>query len=137
MIALSSDLQGQEKRYADFYRSVRQNNFSLGGNWDYGHGSFDRSLDDNRQVWLRIPFRVTRGEFDGEKEDNDAWIELGTPFVLKHVYNKGLDAEADPKMLGALMDQFQDPVDKDAEVEEKWVKLAQDLMWDVELGLKS
>lgn len=136
MIPLQSSL---EHRTADFDRAkehMQSHEFTLGGNWDYERGCFDRSLDEARMVWLRLPFEVTRGRLEGEETANPGTqIQWGTPFVLKHIYNEGLDAEAVPRTFGALVDQFQDPVDKDAEVGQIWVDKAAEVLRRVEQGL--
>ena len=72
------------------------------------------------------------GRIDGDAESTDAIVEVGTPFVLKHVYNEGLDHGAEAETYGALIDQFQTPLDPDARIEDKWVKEAAGLLHKVE-----
>ncbi|MCR8633390.1 YugN-like family protein [Paenibacillus radicis (ex Xue et al. 2023)] len=132
MIPLKFELVDREEAFDEVRNYLHEFDFSLGGNWDYEHGYFDRSLDEANKVWLRIPFEVTHGALDGDADSTDAIIHLGTPFVLKHVYNEGLDKEAKVNFTGALIDQFQEPVDKDAPVEAQWVDKAQDLLSQVE-----
>lgn len=135
MISLTSTLEQREAAFANWNDYLGQYDFTLGGNWEYDHGYFDRFLDEERKVWLRIPFRVTHGTFDGDNPDSDAVVRLGKPFILKHLYNDGLDGEAKPQIYGALIDQFQDPIDKDASVEQKWVEKASELLRKLEQGL--
>jgi hypothetical protein len=125
MILLESELINREAAFVNISRNMEENGFSLGGNWEYDHGYFDRNLDEEQKVWLRIPFTVTHGTFDAESPESDAVILLGQPFVLKHLYEDGLDEEATPRVAGSLIDQFQEPVDKDADVEVAWVSEAQ------------
>lgn len=132
MIPLKFELVDREEAFDEVRNYLHEFDFSLGGNWDYEHGYFDRSLDEANKVWLRIPFEVTHGALDGDADSTDAIIHLGTPFVLKHVYNEGLDKEAKVNFTGALIDQFQEPIDKDAPVEAQWVDKAQDLLSQVE-----
>ncbi|MDF2959797.1 MAG: YugN-like family protein [Paenibacillus sp.] len=132
MIPLESDLVDREEAFDQVRNYLHEFEFSLGGNWDYEHGYFDRNLDEANKVWLRIPFEVKHGALDGDAASTDAVIHLGTPFVLKHLYNEGLDKEAKINTYGALFDQFQEPVDKDAPVEDKWVNKAKDVLHEVE-----
>jgi hypothetical protein len=124
MFAIPSSLTSQVKNYVSTSNDLSEHGFGLGGNWEYDHGSFDCALDEANKVWLRLPFDVTIGHLDNEKQENNAKIQFGQPYVLKHVYNKGLDQEAQPRAIGALMDQFSDPVDPDDEIESHWIDKA-------------
>lgn len=132
MIPLQSNLENMETSFATADQNLNKFNFTVGGNWDYEHGCFDRNLDEANKVWLRIPFEVTSGTFDPEQDNVQADIRIGTPFVLKHLYNEGLDKEAGLMTYRGLVDQFQDPVDKDAEVEQEWVNEAAGILRLVE-----
>ncbi|MFD2613666.1 YugN family protein [Paenibacillus gansuensis] len=138
MITLTSDMNEQQMAYEDADALLSSHGFTLGGNWDYNQGEFDYALDEANKVWLRIPFSVTRGTLDIEAGASDATILLGSPYVLKHVYRESdnPDPEAQPKIVGALFDQFQKPVDKDADVEQKWVDQARQLLVKVEEDFK-
>jgi hypothetical protein len=135
MILLDSALAEREEAFDKVRTFLHGFEFVLGGNWDYEHGYFDRYLDEGHKVWLRIPFEVTHGALDGDSETTDAVIHIGSPFVLKHVYNEGLDKEAQVRTYGALIDQFQEPVDKDAPVESDWVEKAKQLLRQIEIRL--
>jgi hypothetical protein len=132
MKPLESRLEHQEDAFDRVREVLSGFRFNLGGNWDYDHGCFDRSLDGANKVFLRIPFQVTNGAIDGETEHTGATVALGQPFVLKHVYNEGLDPHAEAQVAGALVDQFQAPLDSDAEVDEKWVIEAKNVLSQVE-----
>jgi hypothetical protein len=132
MKPLESRLEHREDAF-DHVRDVLSGfRFNLGGNWDYNHGCFDRSLDEANKVFLRIPFQVTHGAIDSESDSTGATVTLGRPYVLKHIYNEGLDSTADASVAGAMVDQFQEPLDPDAEVDEKWVIEAKDVLSQVE-----
>lgn len=136
MRPISSSLENQVTEYDRMKDVLQQHQFTLGGNWDYDHGYYDRFLDEAHQVWLRIPFTVTAGKLDGENVSNpDTSVRIGTPFVLKHVYNEGLDEEAEPRVSAAFFDQFQDPLDKDASVEDRWVQEAKSVLGHVEKAM--
>ncbi|WP_028551158.1 YugN-like family protein [Paenibacillus sp. UNC451MF] len=132
MIPLDSALVNREEAYDQIRDYLHDHQFTLGGNWDYDHGYFDRAIDNENKVWLRIPFGVTHGALDGDTNSTDAIIRIGSPFVLKHLYNEGLDKEAQVNTYGALVDQFQEPVDKDAPVDDEWVSKAKSILREVE-----
>ncbi|EFM10032.1 Protein of unknown function YugN-like [Paenibacillus curdlanolyticus YK9] len=135
VIPLESDIQSREYAFVEAKERLEQQDFTLGGNWDYEKGSFDRSLDEANKVWLRLPFEVLSGAIDNLDSDNDATIRLGTPYVLKHVYNEGNDEEASVRIAGSLIDQFQSPVDPDAKIEAKWIDKAKQVLSGAEQGL--
>ncbi|WP_127570310.1 YugN family protein [Paenibacillus xylaniclasticus] len=124
MIALRSDIEFTECEFAEAKEKLEREQFTLGGNWDYDRGTFDRYLDDERKVWLRLPFEVITGSIDVDRADNNASIKFGTPFVLKHLYQEGNDEEATVRLAGSVFDQFQSPADPDARVEAVWIDKA-------------
>jgi hypothetical protein len=132
MHAFPSSLTNQVQPFSRAREVLSGQGFSLGGNWDYDHGSFDCALDEANKVWLRLPFQVTVGSLDSEAFDDETHIQFGEPYALKHVYNEGSDHEAQPRGLGALVDQFQDPIDPDDEIESKWIDLAKQRLIQVE-----
>ncbi|UJF34547.1 YugN family protein [Paenibacillus hexagrammi] len=132
MQPISSSIEKVQDSFDSVRDRMHEYQFSLGGNWDYDHGYFDRYLDEAHKVWLRIPFQVVTGRIEGDTESTDAVVKMGTPFVLKHVYNEGLDYSAEAETYGAMIDQFQKPVDPDAKVEDKWIKEAADVLQQVE-----
>jgi hypothetical protein len=129
---LKSKLEQVQEPFDTVRDRLHEFNFSLGGNWEYDHGYFDRSLDEANKVWLRIPFQVVTGRLEGDTEATDAIVRIGTPFVLNHVYNEGLDNGAEAETYGAMLDQFQTPTDPDGQVEKRWVQQASDVLHKVE-----
>ncbi|USG64867.1 YugN-like family protein [Brevibacillus ruminantium] len=129
MKTIQSSLEGTRATYGYFRESLEPDGFTL-SNWDYNGGFLDKKLDDEGMVYLRIPVQVQEGELDGA----DAWLEMGTPFVLKHVYQQ--DVEEDIGYISAVgsaaMNQFQEPVDKDGEVEDYWLRKAEAIIRDLE-----
>ncbi|MCR2807943.1 YugN-like family protein [Paenibacillus soyae] len=132
MIPIHSAIEGKEKKFTEMQVRLEEHQFTLGGNWDYDGGSFDRALDESNKVWLRLPFQVTDGNIDGELSENNAQIRFGAPYVLKHLYNEGNDPEASVRLFGAMFDQFQAPVNPDADIEGKWVERAKDVVREIE-----
>src|SRR4051812_26840726 len=104
MIPISSVLQSQDLMYLETKSLMETQQFTLGGNWEYENGSFDRALDDENKVWLRIPFEVFNRHIDSETADDNTMIRLGTPYVLKHLYNEGNDPTASVRVMGAMFD---------------------------------
>ena len=117
-----SSLPGTRATYDYFRETLEPNGFVL-ANWDYEHGYLDKQLDDQGMVFLRIPVKVLQGELDSP----DAWLEMGVPFVLKHVYRTGVEMNTGyvEPLVSSLMNQFQEPLDKDDEVEERWIQQAE------------
>jgi hypothetical protein len=128
MKQIHSSLPGTRGTFG-YFREALQPKFTL-ANWDYEEGYFDRVLDDNNEVFLRLPVKVLQGELDSA----DAWLELGTPFVIKHVYEKGVDEDIGymEPLVSGVMNQFQEPVDKDAELDPRWVRKAEAVVKELE-----
>lgn len=123
-----SNLPGTRATFGYFQESL-QPDFVL-ANWDYEHGYFDKQLDDQGFVYLRIPVKVLQGELDSP----DAWLEMGVPFVLKHVYRTGVENNigyVEP-VISAAMNQFQEPLDKDGQIEERWIKQAERIVRELD-----
>lgn len=137
MIPLQSQLEQMEKSYPDVIGEFERHGFVLGGNWDYDHGYFDCALDSANEVWLRVPFQVANGQLNGESAEAnlDTMISFGTPFVLKHIVERGIDEEGSSGVIRSLVDQFQDPVDPDASVEPHWVEKAKQHMQTLERAI--
>jgi hypothetical protein len=132
LIPLQSSLENTEKKYVEFRTAVEPIGYTLGGNWDYEHGCFDKALDSANKVWLRLPFEVAAGNFDGDQQDSDCVIKLGEPFILKHLYQEGLDEEANIHTYGSFIDQFQDPIESDAPVDPEWIDKAERALREAE-----
>ncbi|WP_050182822.1 YugN family protein [Domibacillus robiginosus] len=117
MLKLQTDLEGKTARFGDIRDQMNELGYDLGGNWGYDAGSFDSTLwcDKNEKVYLRLPFTV----LDGMLDEYDAFISFQTPFVIKHVVNIGLEKDKHSLLTASGFNQFQDPVDPDAQIQEK------------------
>ncbi|MBH5319266.1 hypothetical protein I6N90_15790 [Paenibacillus sp. GSMTC-2017] len=135
MIPVSSIIDGKQKTFTEAKQWLENNGFTLGGNWDYNRGSFDRALDKENKVWLRIPFEVTEGTIDSELTENNAHIRFEEPYVLKHLYNEGNDPEASVRVVAAAFDQFQSPVNPDADIEQHWVNRGKEMIRQLETSI--
>lgn len=126
MQPITSTLEGKQGTYGDLREQLSPEGFSL-ANWEYDGGYFDRKLDESGMVFLRIPVVVREGELD----NTDALLEVGQPFVLKHVYQTGNDPDTgymSSHFIQPLINQFQEPVEKDAPIEGNWVNNAEDIV---------
>jgi len=133
MMPLESNLAGKEMDYATLSDTLERHRFTLGGNWDYQQGCFDRCLDGEKQtVWLRIPFEVPKGVFDPETAKQVTRVKIGTPFVLRHLYDNGEDANPHFNTAAALVNQFQSPENVDAPVDESYLEKAAMIVKEVE-----
>ena len=116
MLKLNTELEGKKGCFGHMQSEFGRLGFSLGGNWDYHTGYFDSILDrtEGETIYIRVPFNVLQGELD----NYDASIQFKTPYVIKHVVNLGLEREGSSLVSGSF-NQFQDPLDKDASIQNK------------------
>lgn len=135
MITIETALENVVDDYRDIHEQFEKYGFCLGGNWEYTHGFLDKHLDSERKVWLRVPMHVTSGSLDGEANNCEAVVKLGKPFVFGHLYNEGLSDEASLNVVGGLLNQFQEPVEQDAPVQDRWVQQAEQVIRQVERDL--
>ncbi|WP_126425291.1 YugN family protein [Brevibacillus marinus] len=134
MEQLDSTIVGKRGSFGQIRDILAEDGFTL-ANWDYDRGFLDRQLDDQAMVFLRIPIEVRHGYLD----EGDAQIELGTPFVLKHIYQTGVDENTgyqSGNLVAPLTNQFQEPLEKDAPLEEAWVRKAEMVLRRIERKLE-
>ena len=132
MVPMDSPLKGMKILYQRCKDTLHQFDFVLGGDWNYEGGLFDCVMDDKHTLFLRIPFKVVHGRLDAEDVAPDTWIELGAPFVLRHLYQDENDESATVQVAGALVDQFQSPKNADAPIDEESVELARRQLKQIE-----
>ncbi|HZG74103.1 MAG TPA: YugN-like family protein [Chondromyces sp.] len=129
MIELSSSVEGKQYRLYDLEQKLKPLGFDIGGNWDYDHGYFDYKIDDRvGYQFLRIPFSAIDGQLDTE----GVTVELGRPFLLSHKYQEGLDDLVTTGAFSGSVNQFAEPVDKDASFPEKYIEEGKRLVSKVE-----
>lgn len=130
MIEVPSQIENQQFTLIDLEKKLKPLGYDIGGNWDYDHGFFDYKIDDEGSyLFLRVPFTA----IDKQLDERGVVVQLGQPFLLSHLYNKGLDDHvADPN---PLVNQFSEPVDKDAEFPQRWVLTGQKLVAELEAVL--
>ncbi|WP_332695678.1 YugN-like family protein [Halalkalibacter lacteus] len=138
MIAFQSAVEGKEIKLKELEDKLKPLGYDIGGGWEYDHGYFDYKIDeDNGYTFLRLPFQA----IDGELDKRGVTVKLGKPFLLNHKYQEGLDDNPDVfnglfrMAYNSSFNQFQEPVDKDAEVNQKYMPTARSLIEEMELTL--
>lgn len=128
MIKLDTDLPGKKTTFGDARRVLGEHGIEMSGNWDFDRGMFDAIIfeDGDDTIYLRLPFEVTEGMLDEDSAD----IIFGTPFIIKHLLNIGLDDEENTALAATGLDQFQKPDDPDAPIkyDEKWAKEGEEII---------
>ncbi|MFX3675319.1 MAG: YugN family protein [Paenisporosarcina sp.] len=127
MIELHSSLEGKQFEKGHLEDFLTSNGFTVGGGWDYDHAYFDYVFQKKPYYdVLRIPVSVKSGDF----EQASAKLECGVPFLLRHCYQYGIDDEKDALfgVGGGLLNQFQKPTDKDAQISDKLVAQGTELL---------
>lgn len=125
MIPIDSTIEGRRFNLHKLEQLLKPRGYTIGGNWDYDKGFFDYKMaDEGGYQFLRIPFTAVEGELDRR----GAVVELGKPFVLHHVYQRGLDDHVDVGNMTASFNQFQEPEDPDGSVKEKYVSMARNMI---------
>ncbi|RNB92373.1 hypothetical protein EDM56_01355 [Brevibacillus fluminis] len=133
MRKIPSSLTGKQGMFDTLREVLREDQFTL-SNWEYEYGYFDKQLDMKAMVFLRLPIDTVSGELD----DPAAVVQFGQPFVLKHVYQTGNDPDigyASGPAIAASFNQFQEPQDKDAQVEDDYVEMAKQIVRRLEQKL--
>ncbi|KZZ83356.1 YugN-like family protein [Bacillus sp. SJS] len=134
MIEIPSKLEGQQFNLFDLESELKPLGYSIGGGWDYEKGSFDYKIDDEvGYQFLRLPFFAASGALDSK----NTTVELGTPYLLSHKYQIGLDDHARIGNFQASFNQFSEPQDKDASFPEKYIDLGKSLVKELETVLLS
>lgn len=129
MIQIESAIEGRRFKLYKLEEMLKPRGYTIGGNWDYDRGFFDYKMaDDGGYQFLRIPFTAV----DGQLDRYGVMVELGRPFVLNHVYQKGIDAGPTPGNLTASINQFAEPEDPDGSVDEKYIKRGKQLVQRLE-----
>lgn len=117
MISLQTYVEGKRYYFGSIQETLRAHGFFLCGAWEYDRGKFDAALwrENGETIYLRIPFHVIQGQLDRA----DAYIEFRTPYLIKHIVNVGLDRDENSLLSATGFNQFQKPLDKDGEINNK------------------
>ena len=131
MIPIPSKIEGLSTQLYQLEEQLKPLGYSIGGNWDYDHGYFDYKMNDEGSYEvLRIPFVAVDGQLDSQ----GVTVQLGRPFLLSHQYQDGVDTDIKTDMdpLSATIDQFQEPVNKDAKFPDKYKDVGIELVIELE-----
>ncbi|WP_261130489.1 YugN-like family protein [Bacillus sp. Marseille-Q3570] len=129
MIEIKSKLDGEQFELNELEYTLKPLGYDIGGGWDYDHGAFDYKLDDEQgYMYLRIPFQAIKGELDR----NGCIVSVGTPYLLHHVYQRGLDDNVSAGNANATLNQFSEPQDPDGSIDEKWIEVGEKMVQDLE-----
>ncbi|OAS87088.1 MULTISPECIES: YugN-like family protein [Metabacillus] len=132
MIEIPSKIDGQTVELYDLEQKLKPLGYSIGGNWEYDHGYFDYKIaSEVGYQYLRVPFEAT----DGQLDSPNTMVQIGTPFLLSHKYQIGLDDHATIGNFSASINQFQEPQDKDATFPEKYIEIGKELVQELEGSL--
>jgi hypothetical protein len=132
MIELPSKVEGKQFDLYKLEQKLKPIGYTIGGNWDYDHGAFDYKLnDDDGYQFMRLPFQAVDGQLDA----NNCTVKLGRPFLVSHKYEAGLDDEGSSGTFSGTLNQFQEPVDKDASIPEKYRDSGKVLVQELEMLL--
>jgi hypothetical protein len=139
MIIIESTMTSTRLRYEDLYQMWIDVGGGIGQNWTYDQASWDISLDDHSNYWLRIPLEVVHGRFDGEAASNNATIQIGQPYILHHELfsdsTPSTDASFSP--FSAMVNQFQPPAVKDGSIPSEWLFVARKTCEKLEQSLNA
>ncbi|QGQ47813.1 YugN-like family protein [Metabacillus sediminilitoris] len=129
MIDIPSQLDGKSYELYELEQTLKPIGYSIGGNWEYDHGSFDYKMDsDAGYHFLRIPFKA----IDGQLDSHNTTVQIGTPYLLAHKYQIGLDDHARNGNFSASFNQFQEPQDKDASISDEYIDKGKALVKELE-----
>ncbi|MGJ7911398.1 YugN-like family protein [Neobacillus sp. LXY-1] len=134
MIELPSKVEGKQFDLFKIEQKLKPIGYSIGGNWDYDHGSFDYKLDDEGGYqFFRLPFHAV----DGQLDMRGCTVELGRPFLLSHQYESGLDVQGESGVFSGTLNQFQEPTDKDASIPDRYIDKGKAMVAELETVLLS
>jgi hypothetical protein len=127
MIKLNSIIEEKKANFGAVRNVFHSHGCSFCSNFDYDQGKFDAVLwrEGGETIYLRVPFYVLEGELD----HSNAYIQFGTPYVIKHVVNIGLDYDENSFLTATTgLAQFQEPLDKDGYINDKsrWAKAGEE-----------
>lgn len=138
MLALPSAVEGKQMKLKELEDKLKPLGYEIGGGWEYDHGYFDYKIDEEvGYTFLRLPFQA----IDGELDQRGVTVQLGQPFLLNHKFQRGLDDNPDAfnglirMSYNSVVNQFTEPVDKDATIDSKFLPTAHSLIQELELTL--
>ncbi|SDQ29322.1 YugN-like family protein [Virgibacillus salinus] len=129
MVPINSEVENKIYPLYVLEERLKPEGFVIGSNWDYDKGYFDMKIDDDGiYYFLRIPFYAVAGSLDYP----GVTVRVDQPFLLAHQYQRGFDEEGAGGALRGAFDQFQTPVNADADVPDDYVATGKEIMKKVE-----
>ncbi|SHM91889.1 YugN-like family protein [Gracilibacillus kekensis] len=133
MLELDSTVENKVFFYREVKRILEKEGYALGGAWEYDHGYFDYKLaNDEGYHFLRVPFHSLKGEI----ENDNAVIQMDKPYILTHRYQDDVDAYAESSVIQASFNQFQTPVEKDADIPTPYIEKGKIVLQNLEVLLE-
>ncbi len=133
MYELNSTIENKVFSYQLVKGIVEKEGYALGGAWEYDHGYFDYKLaNDDGYHFLRVPFHSLKGEIENE----NAVIQMDKPYILTHRYQDDVDAYAESSVIQASFNQFQTPVEKDADIPSVYIDKGKVVLNNLEVLLE-
>lgn len=115
-------IEGKKAYFGEIRDDFERLGFVINGNWEYHKAFFDHILHqhEGETIYLRLPVYALHGRLDRD----DAFLQFGEPFLLKHLVNIGIAPDdSDFSVLNIVgLAQFQKPLDPDDKIEhvDKW-----------------
>lgn len=135
MLSVSSDIEGKSAYYGHLRKPFALEGFHLCGNWEYYEAFFDAELHQHEGVtiYLRLPVQAVQGKLD----QDDALLEFGKPFLIKHIVHTGIVSDFYSVFDMTGLNQFQAPLDPDDRIEHetKWRRIAEQWIDKVKVHL--
>ena len=130
MLSIDSSIEHHFVSLHELETKLKPAGFVISNNWVYDQGTFDLKFADagGAYYFLRLPFYAVRGELDTP----GVHVRLGKPFMLSHKYEAGLDNDIASGAVQGAFNQFQTPVDPDAEIPSAYAEMGKQHMREVE-----
>ncbi|MEC1606035.1 YugN-like family protein [Bacillus halotolerans] len=129
MITIPSAIDGQPFLLQELEQVMKPLGYVINGGWEYDHGYFDYKIDDrDGYLFLRIPVNAIQGSLD----ERGAAVRIGTPFMLRQVFQAGLDDHAEGGSFQSLFNQFSEPERRDAEIDPAYLDIGASLVKELE-----
>ncbi|MBV7321777.1 YugN-like family protein [Bacillus halotolerans] len=129
MITIPSAIDGQPFLLQELEQVMKPLGYVINGGWEYDHGYFDYKIDDrDGYLFLRIPVNAIQGSLD----ERGAAVRIGTPFMLRQVFQPGLDDHAEGGPFQSLFNQFSEPERRDAEIDPAYLDIGASLVKELE-----
>ncbi|OIS61687.1 hypothetical protein A4A36_17850 [Bacillus subtilis] len=129
MIPIPSAIDGQYFLLQELEQVMKPLGYVINGGWEYDHGYFDYKIDDrDGYLFLRIPVNAVQGSLD----ERGAAVRIGTPFMLRQVFQTDVDDQAEGGPFQSLFNQFSEPERRDAEIDPAFLDIGASLVKELE-----